>query len=833
MSRIKADSAPPRKKRSFFSTKIASLPPLQIVRPPSPSRALPSDRVLAALQPDDKVVVAAKTFVKEHMGDDGAAANGDRPARAVNKAPGAGALPPPSKRVFGAKARKPVIPKVLPKRAVSSAAGTGIAQRIKDKSAMAARKFTLRSRPPAETGRPQRTMHTATPRTLPEAKTMTPTPTASAKEVTASASSSKLVPAQLLRVVSANTMERSQSSTTTSSNTDINPGKRKEYMTAGLYCQDAEPPSERALFNKVLDSRIPVKRGPGRPRKSQPPPPDSNMTFPPLPLDHGLVHFFEKEHEFVLPYNILWESETGALDGKKRPPAYRKLRSNQFIERQRYLTDHPAVCRCAPEAGCGDHCINRIMSYLCGKDCQCGELCDNKSLTRRKGKGTKVVWTGSRGFGLVATEDIAEGEFVIDYRGEVIHINTFIERIGTDYKGHRNFYALAYDRDEVLDAGKLGNDARFINHSCNPNLEVRKYQTIGDGYEEFEIGTWATRDIKAGEELSYDYNFESFSMTNLSNKDEARTRCHCGAPNCVGFLGRKPGEKSAKELAAALDAKAAEDARKAEAKAKRAERTAAAATASPAPTGTKASETGSSVNVPTASGETGAPSKRPRGRPRKHPLPDPDKPVVKRPRGRPPKHPRVDGQIVVKRGRGRPRKHPLPDPNAPVVKRPVGRPRKHPLPVPADAGPSTAAKTEPAAAKSEVGPKRVGRPPKTETRPSPYPARRGPGRPSMVESAVSTITNFFKRGPGRPPKAAAPPLPTPPVEEAPALAAPAAPVPLSDRNTPKQVQKRARNGAPAGWAYVVDGPPPTPDSATAEGGPRTDRAARLALRRGS
>jgi SET domain-containing protein len=50
--------------------------------------------------------------------------------------------------------------------------------------------------------------------------------------------------------------------------------------------------------------------------------------------------------------------------------------------------------------------------------------------------------------------------------------------------------------------GKLGNDARFINHSCNPNLEVRKYQTIGDGYEEFEIGTWATRDIKAGEEVS-------------------------------------------------------------------------------------------------------------------------------------------------------------------------------------------------------------------------------------------------------------------------------------------------------------------------------------------
>ncbi|TXT13374.1 hypothetical protein VHUM_00741 [Vanrija humicola] len=451
------------------------------------------------------------------------------------------------------------------------------------------------------------------------------------------------------------------------------------------------------------------------------------------------------------------------------------------------------------------------MSYLCGKDCPCGDRCDNKSLTRRKGKGTKVVWTGTRGFGLFATEDIAEGEFVIDYRGELTPISTFIERIGTDYKGQRNFYALAYDRDEVLDAGKLGNDARFINHSCNPNLEVRKYQTIGDGYEEFEIGTWATRDIKAGEELSYDYNFESFSMTNLSNEDEARTRCHCGAPNCVGFLGRKPGEKSAKELAAALDAKAAEDARKAEAKARKAERAAATSAtttttpqATPGPSGT--SDAASSGYAPAANGETDTPSKRPRGRPRKHPLPDSNQP----------------------RGRGRPRKHPLPDPDKPLVKRPVGRPRKHPLPVQADSGSSSAA---PAAVKSEVGPKRVGRPPKSEARPSPYPARNAPGR---LESAVSTITNFFKRGPGRPPKAAPAPLPTPPVEEAGVAESSAEPSAAGPRqkNTPKQVQKRARNGAPAGWAYVVEAPPTPADSATAEAAPQSDRAARLALRRG-
>ncbi len=46
-----------------------------------------------------------------------------------------------------------------------------------------------------------------------------------------------------------------------------------------------------------------------------------------------------------------------------------------------------------------------------------------------------------------------------------------------------------------------GNDARFINHGCAPNLEVRKYQMLGDGMEEYEVGMWALRDIKEGEEV--------------------------------------------------------------------------------------------------------------------------------------------------------------------------------------------------------------------------------------------------------------------------------------------------------------------------------------------
>lgn len=130
--------------------------------------------------------------------------------------------------------------------------------------------------------------------------------------------------------------------------------------------------------------------------------------------------------------------------------------------------------------------------------------------------------------------------------------STYHERCQTDYASSKNFYALAYDQYEVIDAvghrqgatdlqGMRGNAARFINHSCDPNLEVHKLQTLGDGLEEFEVGMWAKRDIPQGQQvsrqmtllrqLSYDYNFDVGVAEPIP--------CRCGASNCAGLLGKK------------------------------------------------------------------------------------------------------------------------------------------------------------------------------------------------------------------------------------------------------------------------------------------------------
>ncbi|WWC59044.1 uncharacterized protein I303_101591 [Kwoniella dejecticola CBS 10117] len=368
---------------------------------------------------------------------------------------------------------------------------------------------------------------------------------------------------------------------------------KKDYMSAGFYCQDPHPSSSKQLHNKILairsaenkasklldaKAKAKAKATPTIVRQtrnnvkshssesqsasaststytstaqsSKKSVDQERPSFPPLPYDHGYDLFFKQEHEFVLPYHIMKEKEDGKLVAKKKPTQFTKIRGNIYPERPKVMTDFHAICKCSPESKCADQCINKLMSYLCGKECPAGDECTNKTLTKRKAAAYKVADTGTRGFGIILLEDVKEGDFVMDYRGEVISIDLFMDRIQDEYKGTKNFYALAYDQDEVIDAGMKGNDARFINHGCAPNLEVRKYQTAGDGWDEFEVGMWAIKDIKAGEELFYDYNFESFGVA--AQSDELRTKCHCGAPNCVGFLGRKAGEKSAKELAAEL-----------------------------------------------------------------------------------------------------------------------------------------------------------------------------------------------------------------------------------------------------------------------------------------
>lgn len=146
------------------------------------------------------------------------------------------------------------------------------------------------------------------------------------------------------------------------------------------------------------------------------------------------------------------------------------------------------------------------------------------------------------GRGVYATRVIPAGTRVVEYLGERIsheEADARYEEKGQD-DGHTFLFVV--DDKICIDAGVDGNEARYINHSCDPNCET----IIEDG----RVFIDAIREIRPGEELGYDYQ-----LTWESTDDPAELAlyaCRCGAATCRGTmldpvpLDRKRRRKTAK-----------------------------------------------------------------------------------------------------------------------------------------------------------------------------------------------------------------------------------------------------------------------------------------------
>lgn len=130
------------------------------------------------------------------------------------------------------------------------------------------------------------------------------------------------------------------------------------------------------------------------------------------------------------------------------------------------------------------------------------------------------------GRGVFARRRIPAGARIIEYRGERIDWDVAERRHeeANGPLGHTFFFTLEDGR--VIDGGRRGNDARFINHSCAPNCEA-----IEEGGR---IWIHALRDIARGEELSYDYGLVYDGRRTAAVK--RAFACRCGAPDCTGSM---------------------------------------------------------------------------------------------------------------------------------------------------------------------------------------------------------------------------------------------------------------------------------------------------------
>jgi SET domain-containing protein len=131
-----------------------------------------------------------------------------------------------------------------------------------------------------------------------------------------------------------------------------------------------------------------------------------------------------------------------------------------------------------------------------------------------------------QGLGAFATRRIPAGTRLIEYAGERLTPEQADARYhdGVDERHHT--YLFAIDGDIVIDAAVDGNDARFINHSCDPNCDA----IVEDG----RIWIETIRDVAPGEELAYDYAYVLDERHTPAAK--RRYPCNCGAANCRGTI---------------------------------------------------------------------------------------------------------------------------------------------------------------------------------------------------------------------------------------------------------------------------------------------------------
>uniref|UniRef100_A0A1A7X0S2 SET domain without mariner transposase fusion n=1 Tax=Iconisemion striatum TaxID=60296 RepID=A0A1A7X0S2_9TELE len=190
--------------------------------------------------------------------------------------------------------------------------------------------------------------------------------------------------------------------------------------------------------------------------------------------------------------------------------------------------------------------------FECNALCSCSDACCNRVVQTGLRFRLKVFLTRNKGWGVHTLEDIPHGMFVCEYAGEVIGFEEAKHRQFAQTSEENNYIIAVREHagpgsitETFVDPAQVGNVGRFLNHSCLPNLfmlPVRVHSVTP------RLALFATRDICAQEELTFDYSggcgsklpaelLSSQSYAPVSRTDGLQKKpCHCGAKNCTRFL---------------------------------------------------------------------------------------------------------------------------------------------------------------------------------------------------------------------------------------------------------------------------------------------------------
>ena len=178
----------------------------------------------------------------------------------------------------------------------------------------------------------------------------------------------------------------------------------------------------------------------------------------------------------------------------------------------------------------------------CTDGCACPSTCSNRVVSRGIVLPLEVFASESRGFALRTVGAIHRGAFVCEYVGELLSTAEAAARrqrrdasVGNYIMTVREHLPSGKVLRTNIDPTEVGNVARYINHSCDPNLRAF---LVRAGSLVPRVGLFALRDIEAQEELTMFYG-DGITAQERDTKDvlpSGCTPCLCGAACCTGFL---------------------------------------------------------------------------------------------------------------------------------------------------------------------------------------------------------------------------------------------------------------------------------------------------------
>jgi hypothetical protein len=130
------------------------------------------------------------------------------------------------------------------------------------------------------------------------------------------------------------------------------------------------------------------------------------------------------------------------------------------------------------------------------------------------------------GYGVFALRTIRKGTTVIEYLGDRVSHEEADARYEDKDVSDSHTFLFTVDSGTVIDAGINGNEARFINHGCDPNCQSVRMKK--------RVFIEAIRTIRTGDELSYDYQIQR-DPEDVPEVDVIFA-CRCGAPSCRGSM---------------------------------------------------------------------------------------------------------------------------------------------------------------------------------------------------------------------------------------------------------------------------------------------------------